>query len=67
MRVQFLGQEDPLEEGMAIHSSILKQRIRWPPPDLNLWLETQAPLKAAVGPSHLRSISDWPAYPLRRN
>ena len=27
--VQFLGQEDPLEEGMAIHSSILAWRIPW--------------------------------------
>ena len=26
-RVQFLGQEDPLEEGMATHSSILAWRI----------------------------------------
>ena len=26
MWVQFLGQEDPLEEGMATHSSILRQR-----------------------------------------
>ena len=25
--VQFLGQEDPLEEGMATHSSILAWRI----------------------------------------
>ena len=25
--VQFLGQEDPLEEGMATHSSILSWRI----------------------------------------
>ena len=25
--VQFLGQEDPLEKGMAIHSSILAWRI----------------------------------------
>ena len=24
-----LGQEDPLEKGMAIHSSILAQRIPW--------------------------------------
>ena len=24
-----LGQEDPLEEGMAIHSSILAWRISW--------------------------------------
>ena len=27
MQVQSLGQEDPLEEGMAIHSSILAWRI----------------------------------------
>ena len=29
MRVQSLGQEDPLEEGMASHSSILVWRIPW--------------------------------------
>ena len=28
-RVQFLGQKDPLEKGMAIHSSILAWRIPW--------------------------------------
>ena len=28
-RVQFLGPEDPLEKGMAIHSSILAWRIPW--------------------------------------
>ena len=28
-RVRSLGQEDPLEEGMAIHSSILTWRIPW--------------------------------------
>ena len=27
--VQFLGQEDPLEEGMATHSSFLAWRIPW--------------------------------------
>ena len=27
--VQSLGQEDPLEEGMAIHSRILAWRIPW--------------------------------------
>ena len=27
--VQFLGQEDPLEEKMATHSSILTWRILW--------------------------------------
>ena len=28
-RVQSLGEEDPLEEGMATHSSILVWRIPW--------------------------------------
>ena len=28
-RVQSLGQEDPLEKGMATHSSILAWRIPW--------------------------------------
>ena len=27
--VQFLGQEDPLEKGMATHSAILAWRIPW--------------------------------------
>ena len=29
MRVQSLGQEDPLEGGMATHSSILAGKIPW--------------------------------------
>ena len=29
MRVRFLGREDPLEEEMAAHSSILAWRIPW--------------------------------------
>ena len=28
-RVQSLGQQDPLEDGMATHSSILAWRIPW--------------------------------------
>ena len=28
-QVQFQGQEDPLEKGMATHSSILAWRIPW--------------------------------------
>ena len=28
-RVRFLGWEDPLEEGMATHSTILAWRIPW--------------------------------------
>ena len=29
IKVRFLGQEDPLKEGMAIHSSVLAWRIPW--------------------------------------
>ena len=29
MRVRSMGQEDPLEESMAAHSSILAWRISW--------------------------------------
>ena len=29
MQVRFLGWEDPLEEGMVTHSSILAWRIPW--------------------------------------
>ena len=29
LQIQFLGSEDPLEKGMAIHSSILAWRIPW--------------------------------------
>ena len=28
-RIQSLGQEDPLEEGVATHSSLLARRIPW--------------------------------------
>ena len=37
MQVQFLGQEDPLEKGMAIHSNILAWRI---PMDRGPWWAT---------------------------
>ena len=37
MHVQSLGQEDPLEEEMAIHSCILAWRIRWTEEPGGLW------------------------------
>ena len=37
MRVQSLGQEDPLENGMATHSSILAWRIPWTEEPGGLW------------------------------
>jgi len=38
-QVRSLGQENPLEEGMAIHSSILAWRILWTEPS---WLKSIA-------------------------
>ena len=35
--VHSLGQEDPLEEGMATHSSILAWRIPWTEEPCGLW------------------------------
>ena len=37
MEVQSLGQEDPLEEGMATHFSILAWRIPWTEEPGGLW------------------------------
>ena len=42
-QVQSLGQEDPLEKGMATHSSILAWRI--------LWMEEPGGLQSVVGKS----------------
>ena len=37
MQVRYLGQEDLLEEGTAIHSSILAWRIPWTEEPGGLW------------------------------
>ena len=37
MQVRSLGWEDPLEEGMATHSSILTWRIPWTEEPGSLW------------------------------
>ena len=37
MRVQSLGQEDPLEEAMATHSGILAWGILWTEEPSGLW------------------------------
>ena len=36
-QAQSLRQEDPLEEEMAAHSSILAQRIQWTEEPIVLW------------------------------
>ena len=38
-QVQSLGQEDPLEEGMATHSSILAGKISWIEEPGGIWSE----------------------------
>ena len=37
MQIQSLGQEDPLEEGMAAHSSVVAWRIPWTEEPGGLW------------------------------
>ena len=68
-RVQSLGWEDALEEGMAIHSSILAWRIPWTeePGGLQSWghkesdtaeqLTTRAHFRAKPGPLPLNLYS----------
>ena len=44
--VQSLGQEDPLEKGMATHSSILVWRVPWTEESgrlLSMWLQRVRP------------------------
>ena len=52
MQVQSLGQEDPLEEGMATHSSILAWRI---PMDRGAW-QAMVP-RVAQGWTRLKQFS----------
>ena len=51
--VQFLGQEDPLEEGMATHSSILAWKL---PMDKRAWWATVHGILQA-------KILEWVAIP----
>ena len=37
MQIQFLGQEDPLEEGTATHSSVLVWTVPWTEEPGRLW------------------------------
>ena len=50
MRVQSLGREDPLEEGMATHCSVLAWRI--------LWTEEPAGLQSIGSPRIGHGLSD---------
>ena len=52
MWVQSLGQEDPLDEGMATHSSILAWRIPWTEESRGLWSN-----RVAKSPTQLKRLS----------
>ena len=54
-QVQSLGQEDPLEEGMANHSSILAWEIPWAKELGGLQLVVYSPW----GHKELEQLSDW--------
>ena len=55
--VRFLGWEDPLEEGMAIHSSILAWRT---PMDREAWRGTvHGPCRAPAEPVATPGYSPW--------
>ena len=60
MRVQSLGQEDPLEEGTATHSSILAWRIPWTEEPGGLWSIGVAESWTREGLSTLRFEKLWP-------
>ena len=73
--VQFLGEEDPLEKGMATHSSILAWRIPWT--EEPGWLQSVGSkrvghdratnacllLRGAHGVSHLWTLTPSPGFP----
>ena len=52
MWVQSLGQEDPLDEGTATHSSILAWRIPWTEESCGLWSN-----RVAKSPTQLKRLS----------
>ena len=56
-QVQPLGQEDPLEEGMATHSSILAWRI---PKDRGAW-QARAPRDTTEQHTHTQDAPWFPA------
>ena len=55
MQIQSLGQEDPLEEGMAAHSSVVAWRIPWTEEPGGLW---------SIGSQRVRHTGGSPPLPL---
>ena len=60
MKVPSLGQEDPLEEGMAIHSSILAWRIPWTEEPGGL--QSMGPQRSRI---QLKYVMAWHNVPIR--
>ena len=59
-QVQCLGQEDPLEEGMATHSSILAWRIPWTEESGGLQFIGRKELDTTEATGHISSIEKRP-------
>ena len=62
MQIQSLGWEDPLEEGMATHPSILAWRIPWTEEPGRLWsIESQSwtQLKQLSTATISQPLSEW--------
>ena len=70
-RVQFLGWEDPLQEGTAAHSSILAWRISWteePGGQQSMGSQRvrdgeEEPLSLSSSQGHGLSIESWSPHP----
>ena len=59
-QVQCLGQEDPLEEGMATHSSILAWRIPWTEESGGLQFIGRKELDITEATEHISSTEKCP-------
>ena len=59
-QVQCLGQEDPLEEGMATHSSILAWRISWTEESDRLQFIGRKELDTTEATEHISSTEKCP-------
>ena len=66
IRVRSLGQEDPLEKGMATHSSILAWETPWTeePGRLQSWGRKESDMTEHEHPN--QGLGTWPSNPIAR-
>ena len=62
MWVQSAGREEPLEEGTAIHSSILAWRIPWTEVGYGPWGHKESDLTEATHRHHERQPGEGQSY-----